>query len=43
MDWLVRDLYFFGVNGQVWMPLLASALVLYIAALLLVRHRTGSY
>lgn len=43
MDWLVRDWHFFGLNGQVWMPLLAGGLTLYIPVLIVLRRRTGHY
>lgn len=43
LDWLVHDWHFLGLDGQVWMPLMAAALAAYIAALLVMRRRrTGS-
>lgn len=38
MDWLVADWHFLGLNGQMWMPLFAAGLALYIAVLIFVRH-----
>jgi hypothetical protein len=39
LDWLVRDWTFFGMTGQVWMPVFGGALALYIAVLVITRHR----
>lgn len=40
LDWLVRDWTFFGMTGQVWMLVFGCALALYIAVLVITRHRS---
>jgi hypothetical protein len=39
LDWLVHDWHFLGLTGQVWMPLMAAGLALYIAVLIVARRR----
>jgi hypothetical protein len=39
LDWLVHDWHFLGLTGQIWMPLMAAGLALYIAILIVARRR----
>ena len=39
LDWLTHDWHFFGMTGQLWMPVIGAALLVYFAALTIVRRR----
>ena len=39
LDWLLRDWTFFGMTGQIWMPVIGAALLVYAVILTLVRRR----
>lgn len=39
LDWLTHDWQFLGMTGQLWMPVIGAALLVYFAALTIVRRR----
>jgi hypothetical protein len=41
LDWLIHDWHFLGLTGQIWMPVFAAALLLYLAVLIILRRRDG--
>jgi hypothetical protein len=42
LNWLTANCDLFGFNGQNWMPVLAGGLLVYIAVLVIGRHRQAS-
>jgi hypothetical protein len=38
LDWMIHDWEFLGFHGQIWMPVFAAGLALYIAVLVVMRH-----
>ncbi len=39
LEWLTHDWQFFGMTGQIWMPVIGAALLLYTVIMLAVRRR----
>jgi hypothetical protein len=39
LDWLVDEWNFLGISGQIWMPAIGAALLIYVVILTIVRHR----
>lgn len=41
LDWLTHDWHLFGLTGQLWMPVIVMALIIYLVVLSIVRRRSG--
>ena len=41
LEWLIHDWHFLGITGQIWMPVFAAGLLLYVVVLLIVRRCNG--